>query len=163
MIQSGIIVDANYTPPPALTPELIFLAAHPVGSIYETTNESESTAAKMDTLYGGKWETYGAGKVLVGLSTEAEFNSINKEGGSKTHTLSESQMPSHTHGQEAHNHQIGSDNSLGTNAFARRGISNYQGYFATTSAQPVIWYTGGGQPHNNLQPYKVVYRYIRVE
>ncbi|MDR1815639.1 MAG: siphovirus ReqiPepy6 Gp37-like family protein, partial [Clostridiales Family XIII bacterium] len=33
----------------------MFLAAHPVGSIYETTNTGESTAAQMASKYGGTW------------------------------------------------------------------------------------------------------------
>lgn len=44
------------------------------------------------------------GRVPVGLSTDTEFNTVGKTGGAKTHTLTETEMPSHTHIQNSHNH-----------------------------------------------------------
>lgn len=45
------------------------------------------------------------GKVAVGLdSSQTEFNTLGETGGAKTHTLTESEMPSHTHVQNSHNH-----------------------------------------------------------
>lgn len=45
------------------------------------------------------------GRVPVGLdSGQTEFDALGETGGTKTHTLTESEMPSHTHTQNAHNH-----------------------------------------------------------
>lgn len=45
------------------------------------------------------------GRVVVGLdSAQTEFNTLGEKGGAKTHVLSASEMPVHTHTQNAHNH-----------------------------------------------------------
>ena len=77
-----------------------FLAEHPIGSVYITTNSSESTAEKMSALYGGTWEAYGTGKTLVGFdSSNTNFSAVNKTGGISTQsiTLTTANLPSHAH------------------------------------------------------------------
>ena len=78
----------------------LFINTHPVGSIYITTNSDESTAEKMNALYGGTWEAYGVGKTLVGIDTsDTNFNTIDKTGGSDTQsiTLTTENLPGHSH------------------------------------------------------------------
>lgn len=56
---------------------------YPVGSIYISTSGTNPA-----TLFGGTWEAYGAGKVLVGLNTaDTSFNTVGKTGGSKSQTI----------------------------------------------------------------------------
>lgn len=91
----------------------IMLLAHPIGSIYESTESTDP-----GDLFGGTWETFGAGRVLVGVSgSESEFNEVRKEGGSKEVTITTDQMPAHSHTVNSHNHSIpalsGSTNSTG--------------------------------------------------
>lgn len=51
------------------------------------------------------------GRVAVGLdSSQTEFDTLGETGGAKTHTLSISEMPSHTHIQDAHTHIQNSHN-----------------------------------------------------
>lgn len=48
------------------------------------------------------------GRVAVGKdSTVVDFDTIAKIGGARTHTLNVSQIPSHTHGQDGHEHEMG--------------------------------------------------------
>jgi len=69
---------------------------HPVGSIYVSTNYS--TISQVSVALGGTWEVYGSGKTLVGVNaSDANFNTVNKTGGSSTTTLSTTNLPSHTH------------------------------------------------------------------
>lgn len=79
------------------------LDIYPVGSIYMSViNKNPSS------LFGGTWAVWGTGKVPVGVdSSQTEFNSVEKSGGEKSHTLSVAEMPNHTHAQVAHTHTVG--------------------------------------------------------
>ena len=70
-------------------------AIYPVGSVY--TNATDST--NPSTLLGfGTWVAFGAGKVPVGIdSGDTDFDTAEETGGSKTHTLTTSEIPAHTH------------------------------------------------------------------
>ena len=58
----------------------IFLASHPVGSLFETT-----VSTNPGTLYGGTWAAWGGGRVPVGVNTaDSDFNTVEKTGGKKT-------------------------------------------------------------------------------
>jgi microcystin-dependent protein len=51
------------------------------------------------------WTQFGAGRTLVGVNTaDGNFNTVNRVGGASTHTLSQAEMPVHTHSQNAHAH-----------------------------------------------------------
>ena len=58
---------------------------YPVGSIYMSVNDTDPS-----TLFGGKWEEWGKGRVPVGVDMEDEhneFNGVEKEGGSREKDL----------------------------------------------------------------------------
>ena len=119
---------------------------YPVGSIYINASVSTNPA----TLLGfGTWTAFGAGRVMVGLdSTDTDFDSAEETGGAKTHTLTVNQIPAHTHTLDT------SDQPAGTGSLEVAGGSPV-GTKLTQS-------TGGGQAHNNLQPYIVVYMWKRT-
>jgi microcystin-dependent protein len=72
------------------------------------------------------------GRVPVGLdSGQTEFDALGETGGAKTHTLAESEMPSHTHTQNSHNHTQNSHNH--TQNQHRHSISHNHGAFNTAS------------------------------
>ena len=59
---------------------VMFLASHPVGSLFETT-----VSTNPGTLYGGTWAAWGGGRVPVGVNTaDSDFNTVEKTGGKKT-------------------------------------------------------------------------------
>ena len=127
---------------------------YPVGTIYETTSSNLDTTTKMANHFGGTWEIYGEGRVLVSLdSSDADFDSVNETGGAKTHTLTVAQMPRHNH----------TFDSIGKTAAwdAPNFVANYQ-YTDQTPVKIYSDYAGSGAAHNNLQPYIVVYRYRRT-
>lgn len=75
--------------------------AFPVGSVFISV-----VATNPSVLLGyGTWAAFAAGKVLIGLDPlQTEFNTVEQVGGEKTHVLTQTEMPSHTHIQDPHNH-----------------------------------------------------------
>lgn len=131
------------------------IATHPVDTIITTVDPDYSPAKE----YGGTWERFGQGKVLVGFDEgDSDFNEVLKTGGEKTHTLNLNEMPLHEHG-------IRMASTTGGNwTFVKNNVSvdlNTTGQI-TTGTTGIALATGGGQSHNNLQPYVVVYRWRRV-
>lgn len=130
----------------------ILLAAHPVGSIYMTDNPTNPS-----DLFGGTWVEWGQGRVPVGFdSTQTDFNEVEKTGGSKTHTLTTDQIPSHNH------KWILPDEGI----FSPEGASGTATYVFKARELPGLTKytenTGGGQAHNNLQPYITCYMWKRT-
>ena len=92
------------------------------------------------------------GRVPVGYkSSDTSFDTIGETGGEKTHTLTIDEMPSH-------NHSVNTifPFTIGSN---RTAVANSTSNNVTGTAGDVVLNTGGGQAHNNLQPY-IVMNYI---
>lgn len=119
---------------------------YPIGTIYESVKpESPST------FMGGTWSRFGNGRVLVGVDeTDPTFNVPLQIGGEKSHTLSIQEIPSHTHGFRGG----------GENNYVRVEPSSTYGYSGNSDKTTTA--TGGGQAHNNLQPYVTIYRWQRT-
>lgn len=63
----------------------LFGMVYPVGSIYMSA--TLSTPEEVADALGGTWVAWGSGRVPVGVdTTQTEFNSVEKTGGSKNHT-----------------------------------------------------------------------------
>lgn len=102
------------------------------------------------------------GRVVVGkqqtMTPSGNFTNLGETGGEEDHTLTVSEMPSHTH-----------DVAIAVNNTVAGGARYYFNSAGTTSApitDKAAWSnsltakaTGGGQAHNNLQPY-IVENYI---
>ena len=127
----------------------IFLAAHPVGSLFETT-----VSTNPGTLYGGTWAAWGGGRTPVGVNTaDTSFNTVEKTGGEKAHTLTVQEMPPHDHDLNAVNEGLEQSND----SYHPPWRYNKQ-YTVTVLSGP----SGGGQAHNNLQPYITCYIWKRT-
>ena len=104
-----------------------------------------------DFYVDGNWERV-KGRVIVGVDeAQTEFNTVGKTGGSKTHTLSVNEMPSHTHTYN------GFPNGTGSWADPFRKLIYINQSSNPYPGQAGLNYTGGGQAHNNLQPYQTAY------
>ena len=124
-----------------------------VGQVIMST--TLDTAAKVQKIYGGTWERWGAGKVPVGVDpNDTDFNAPNKSGGSKTVTLTKDQMPSHSHTcTTAIGWQTGGGSSVGR---VTTNNGNWNGWGTTINA------TGGDQPHENMPPFLTLYMWRRT-
>ena len=136
----------------------IFEVCHPVGSIFQTTDESvdPKKLCKGNTT----WELI-KGKFLLSVDPEKEdYSKSGSIGGEEKHTLSIDEMPEHKHpivrsdgtsvGSWQTNASAGSlwwmpaDGPVGTNM-----------EYHTTDV-------GGGKEHNNMPPYYTVYTWHRL-
>ena len=149
------IKNAGKELPPGLTMEY-YGAAAPEGFLFcEGQAVSRTIYAKLFAVIGTQ---YGAGdgsttfnlpdhrgRVGVGKSAEAEFNTLGKEGGTKTHTLTGNEIPRvGLQVQGSTFHYGGTTGNPGVNA----------GAFGTNVTNgPQITTLGGGASHNNIQPY----------
>ena len=128
----------------------------PVGYIFSwapvDNGPDLSTPAAVAAYFGfGTWQAYGSGQVLVGLDAgQTEFATPDKTGGEKTHTLTVPELASHRHAYAV-------DTSV-----TYTGTPGYDMFKVADSGSSNTGETGGNQPHNNLQPYVVVYRWQRV-
>ncbi len=125
---------------------------YPVGSVYETMESSFDPNKK----WGGTWERI-KGRVLVGVDeNDSDFNTAEKTGGEKTHTLVVSELPQHTHANYAKRTNITINNSGNTHVTCHSSNSG-----ATVGHN--IGSTGEGVAHNNLQPYITCFVWKRIK
>ncbi len=112
-----------------------------------------------------------AGKVIVGQDvSDTNFDLISLTGGEATHTLTSTEMPSHTHTQDSHNHTQDAHGhtisvrvnatGFGTSGLTRgtatgtvNSISTDTTVATNQATTATNQNTGGGGAHNNLQPY----------
>jgi microcystin-dependent protein len=119
-------------------------------------------------------------RVPVGKDTsDTDFNAIGKTGGEKNHTLTNAEMPTHSHGggtgwvSNDHTHGLAGTNNFlrytgagGGNvnvSFGGNNSSSGQAASPTGGISANHWHginnDGGGGAHNNMQPF-IVMNYI---
>lgn len=81
----------------------------------------------------------------------AEFGSVGATFGAKTHTLTEAQMPAHSHSATVSPWSAFSE-AVGANWDLRFGDGNRLSFQRWAYLSTVIGSTGGSQPHNIVQP-----------
>lgn len=168
------------------------LAAHPVGSLYWSTQSTDPAS-----LFGGTWEQVKDRFVLAA----GDSYTVGATGGAANVTLTTEQMPPHNHAASTnetggHNHTRGSMEITGgiqwsnltepQGAFYKGSYGNAFGYannhndwtgiaFAASrswtgststngdhSHTVTVNNTGGGQAHENMPPYLVAYCWERT-
>jgi len=145
---------------------------YPIGSVY--TNATNST--NPGTLLGfGTWVSFGAGRVPVGIdSSDTDFDAAEETGGAKEVTLTNAQIPGHTHTGAAYYKIDGGGQTDPTGETERTFFHENSGHTTTTGSDSsygranLLTNTGGGGTapgggsHTNLQPYIVVYMWKRT-
>lgn len=138
----------------------------PVGAVYITYDKKNP-----GTFLGGTWEQFGQGRTLVGEgtgndgSTSMSFTA-NQVGGEYKHLLSLNEMPSHAHKPHEWDIITAQGGNTGFYNMTYLGDNNRTGVF-----NPFIHdydknrygsYVGNDIPHNNIQPYLVLFFWRRT-
>ena len=147
------------------------MQAYKVGDIYTTTINHANAVAVAEHHGYGTWERYAEGRTLVGFSTKAddpiEYKTMGKEFGENTHqlTLEESASHKHSHSNKyqyyiARHHR---GESVASGDFAELNKEwQLHGQTEAEFAAAIDEKRGGDQPHNNIQPSKVVGQWLRI-
>ena len=121
---------------------------YPVGSYFITESANYDTIEKVQAHFGGTWVKLNDRFLYATSGTD-----VGAVGGEANHTLTINEMPSHTH-TTAWNSMIWNDGG--------GNIKNPGSGTKMISASTDCSYTGGGQAHNNMPPYRKVYMYRRT-
>ena len=126
-------------------------------------NQNQSLYSLLGTTYGGDGRTSfalpdlrGRTPIHVGTSNGGPFHAEGSKSGEETHTLNAAEMPNHDHA--SHAVQGGANSPLPTsNALAGPASALYRdGTNLTHISTGSILNVGGGQAHENMQPYIAV-------
>ncbi|MDD3338423.1 MAG: hypothetical protein PHS82_06150 [Lachnospiraceae bacterium] len=141
----------------------IFDIVYPVGSVFIST----SAANPSTYMSGTTWEQFAQGRTLIGVDPSVSGDTALSTGGEATHTLTDSEMPSHSHGLKdgrvflwgggqgdvyAGVNAVGGKSPTGTNYLYTK-----QNEWNSTAA------AGFSAAHNNLPPYIKVYMWRRTK
>lgn len=126
----------------------------PIGYVFEWASVPEqsvdlSTPENVAQYFGyGTWAAFGAGQFLLGAGGSYQAGNT---GGEAEHTLTIDEIPSHGHNLN------GGWGEGGTSSAKWRADQNRpKANWGNTGT------IGGGQAHNNMPPYIVVYRWQRI-
>ena len=144
---------------------------YPIGTYYETSNANFNP----NTEWGGTWVQDSAGRSIIAYdSSQTEFNTIGKTGGSKTHRHNfrvgigfwyGSAVGEATSASPAGAYKYSSSSwsgweSAGFNTTARRNNGTQAGY--TLESASVQQATGDTDVGSSLNPYVTAYRWHRT-
>ena len=149
----------DYVPPGAVARALIdiFNLVYPIGSYYETTD----TNFDPNVQFGGTWELEAEGLVHISSGTNYAVSDNDQDGGEVEHTLVTAEMPKHEH--PAYCNWSGSSSVGGNWKLSMVNTTNGgSGVWFYSSGLKDKGLVGDDQPHNNMQPYKIVNRWHRT-
>lgn len=153
----------------------------PIGHIMATTS-----SANPSTIYGGTWKRIMEDRIPVGVDeTDADFATAGIQAGQEEVTLGTAQIPSHQHdgttsANGSHSHSWNLDNVQTSLNAAEVSICDHAWVSTRHSGSHykpmtmgitdggnhghsfVMNSSGGGKPHNNMQPYQGVYYWEKI-
>jgi len=129
-------------------------------------NQNQALFSLYGTTYGGDGRTTFAlpdldDRFILGSGNGPGLSSrpLGSRAGTETVTLTQAQMPTHTHSLNANNDMSGADSIDPQNNLLGKGISpNYHDIYGPANsltqmhASAVSDFVGGGQAHNNMPP-----------
>ena len=153
----------------------------PIGHIMATTSSADPS-----TIYGGTWKRIMEDRIPVGVDeTDADFATAGIQAGQEEVTLGTAQIPSHKHdgttsANGSHSHSWNLDNVQTSLNAAEVSICDHAWVSTRHSGSHyklmtmgitdggnhghsfVMNSSGGGKPHNNMQPYQGVYYWEKI-
>lgn len=141
------------------------LNMYPIGSLFFSASSTNP-----GSIFGGTWSAYGQGRVLLGAGSGTDSNGTTRSftagstGGEYNVTLTTNTIPSHKHAGWGENFNTGKyANGIGFGIATEYGRANVGS--GDTDTDNYLYYTspvGGGQAHENMMPYIVVYIWVRT-
>lgn len=146
----------------------------PVGGLYVSRTDDDPAT----NLGYGTWSAWAPGRALVSVGDNTEHNwAIDEQRGADAHTLDETEVPAHRHGPgtlktdtDTHDHGLpgnvvddqnsGWGSPGGPIGFSGTRTNNDSHSHSVTSGETDE--TGGGLPHNNVQPSQAAYIWERT-
>ncbi len=136
---------------------------------------SQNTAlfSLLGTNYGGNGtsnfalpDLQGRVPMMPGQGPGLSPRTLGESGGSATVTLTQAELPAHSHALRAG--PVTADNDPGPDALLGPAVATMPAYAGATGATvalapEAISPAGGGQPHNNLQPFLTCYFVIAMQ
>lgn len=147
------VFDGNLTVQGAFYPQSV-RQIFPVGAVYLSIYSTNPS-----TYFGGTWQQFGQGRMLVGVGTGTDVNGQSRTfssqitGGEYTHALTIDEMPAHNHSFDTGGVSVASGSKYNR-------VYNASSYSANHTYQSTP--RGGGQAHNNLPPFIAVYMWVRT-
>lgn len=147
---------------------------YPVGSYYETSD----TTFNPNTAWGGTWSLETEGQVHISAGSNYSVSGAltnTTDGGEATHTLQKTEIPNFEGSVYIRGYKTSSSSSRAAIAHGGTGIISVgavgtntangimaAGGIADLGSNPLTVSFGGGQAHNNMQPYIAVNRWHRT-
>ena len=132
----------------------ILQTIYPVGAYY-ITDKNENPAI---TFGFGTW-TAVLGKFLLGATSDYPVGSI---GGEKEHTLSLNEIPAHGHKLNAYTLIISCGANTGKYKLIAADNAFVNIFYEDSDQNRYSDNAGGGQPHNNMPPYRAAFIWRRT-
>jgi len=128
---------------------------YPIGAVYISVNSADP-----GTIWAGTtWVAFGEGRTLVGQGQGSGLTNrptVEATGGAETHTLTVAQIP-------AHNHTFSDKvRSMTAQGGYPTPTAQYNPNIATNDISNTTNNRGGGEAHNNMQPFIVTYMWKRT-
>ena len=126
-------------------------AQYPVGS-YIYSDKADNPATYLPYMSDTTWVQTAAGRVLIGAGTadSGTVYTAGQTGGEEKHQLTVDEIPPHTH-------TLNRNSGSGTDDWV---LNDHEGKTKWQSGD--VGSTGGGEAHNNMQPYCAVYIFKRT-
>ncbi|WP_248928195.1 phage tail protein [Paenibacillus hamazuiensis] len=127
-------------------------------------NQNQALFSLLGTTYGGNGQTNFALPDFRGRVPVHAGNGIGLgiAAGNESHILTISELPSHSHPVRAGGSAAAETSPVG-NLWAATTTSSYYPNANTTMSSLAVQPFGGGQPHNNMQPFLVFNFVIALE